>query len=64
MGGIAVAGELLLPTHGAVGFVTRVAAFAAIPLVLAVTRFAHPRELEVVRRAIARTRGGPVHEPA
>jgi O-antigen/teichoic acid export membrane protein len=64
MGGIAVAGDLLLPTHGAVGLLTRVAAFAAIPGALALTRFAHLRELEVLRVAIARTRGGVVSEPA
>jgi O-antigen/teichoic acid export membrane protein len=64
MGGIAVSGELLLPTHGAVGFLTRGAAFLAIPGVLALTRFAHPRELEVLRGAIARTRGAPIREPA
>jgi O-antigen/teichoic acid export membrane protein len=64
MGGIAVAGDLLLPTHGAAGFVTRAAALLVIPAVLALTRFAHPRELDVLRRAIARTRGGPIHEPA
>ncbi len=64
MGGLAVAGDLLLPRHGAVGFLTRLAAFAAIPVVLAITRFAHVRELEVLRVAIARTRGGAVSEPA
>jgi O-antigen/teichoic acid export membrane protein len=64
IGGIAVAGDLLLPTHGAVGFVTRGAAFLAIPAALALTRFAHPRELEVLRGALARTRGDPVREPA
>jgi O-antigen/teichoic acid export membrane protein len=64
IGGIAVAGDLLLPTHGAVGFVTRGAAFLAIPAALALTRFAHPRELEVLRGALARTRGDPFREPA
>jgi O-antigen/teichoic acid export membrane protein len=64
IGGIAVAGDLLLPTHGAVGFVARGAAFLAIPAALALTRFAHPRELEVLRGALARTRGGPIREPA
>ncbi|HEY6396494.1 MAG TPA: polysaccharide biosynthesis C-terminal domain-containing protein, partial [Solirubrobacteraceae bacterium] len=64
MGCVAVAGDLLLPTHGAIGFVTRLAAFLAIPGLLAVTRFAHPRELEGLRRAITRTRGGPIREPA
>jgi O-antigen/teichoic acid export membrane protein len=56
MGGIAVAGDLLLPTHGAVGFVTRAAGFAAIPLVLLATRFGHPQELQQLRALLARAR--------
>jgi O-antigen/teichoic acid export membrane protein len=55
-GGIAVAGDLVLPTHGAVGFLTRLAAFAAIPLVLYVTGFAHAREMAEVRALVARAR--------
>jgi O-antigen/teichoic acid export membrane protein len=46
MGGIAAAGDALLPTHGAVGFLTRAAAFAVIPPVLWITGFAHKQELE------------------
>jgi O-antigen/teichoic acid export membrane protein len=49
VGGIAAAGDVLLPTHGAVGFVTRAAAFALIPLALWLTGFAHQRELERAR---------------
>jgi O-antigen/teichoic acid export membrane protein len=49
MGGIAVAGDLLLPTHGAAGFFSRAAAFAAIPLALWATGFAHQQELDQVR---------------
>lgn len=65
MGGIAVAGDLLLPTHGLVGLITRGAACAAIPLLLWVTRFAHPRELEQFRRVIETgTRRRRAHEPA
>ncbi len=64
MGGLAVAGDLLLPTRGAVGFFTRLTVFAAIPGLLALTRFAHPRELDVLRTAIARSRAGAVSEPA
>jgi hypothetical protein len=56
MGGIAVAGDLLLPTHGAGGFLARVAAFLAIPLVLYLINFAHPEELAAVRRLVARVR--------
>jgi O-antigen/teichoic acid export membrane protein len=51
-GAVAVAGDLLLPTHGALGFVTRAAAFAAIPLLLYATGFAHPQELRRVRRLL------------
>jgi O-antigen/teichoic acid export membrane protein len=59
-GGVAVAGDLLFPTHGAAGFVTRLAAFLAIPAVLYVTRFAHPPELAQLRSLVARARGSHV----
>ena len=52
MGAIGAAGDLLLPTHGVLGFLTRGAAFAAIPPALWVTRFAHPRELAQLRRLV------------
>jgi O-antigen/teichoic acid export membrane protein len=55
MGGIAVAGELLLPTSGALGFLSRTAAFLAIPLVLWVTGFAHPQEARRLRVLLSRT---------
>jgi O-antigen/teichoic acid export membrane protein len=56
MGGIAVAGDLLLPTHGFVGFVTRAAAFFAIPVLLLCTGFAHTQELGQLRVLVARAR--------
>ncbi len=56
MGGAAAAGDLLLPTHGAVGFLTRLAAFAAIPPVLWLIGFAHPQEVAHVGRLAARVR--------
>ncbi len=56
MGAVAVAGELLLPTQGAIGLLTRAAAFAAIQLLLHVTRFAHPEELAQARQLLARAR--------
>jgi O-antigen/teichoic acid export membrane protein len=56
MGGVAVAGDLLLPTHGAVGFLTRLAALAAIPLLLAITGFVHARERTELRALAARLR--------
>jgi peptidoglycan biosynthesis protein MviN/MurJ (putative lipid II flippase) len=60
MGGIAVAGDLLLPTHGVVGFFTRAAAFLAIPPVLYLTGFAHPQELAGARALVARVRRRPM----
>jgi O-antigen/teichoic acid export membrane protein len=56
MGGLAAAGDLLLPTHGAVGFLTRAAVAAAIPVVLVGTGFAHGAEVRQVRALLARTR--------
>jgi O-antigen/teichoic acid export membrane protein len=56
MGGMAVAGELVLPTHGAVGFVTRAAVWVAIPAVLLGTGFAHPQELSGLRALAAHAR--------
>jgi len=67
MGGMAAAGDVLLPTHGPVGFLTRAAVLAAIPLVLMGTGFAHPQELEQARALIARAqraRRGRTREPA
>jgi O-antigen/teichoic acid export membrane protein len=64
MGGIAVGGDLVFPTHGIVGFLTRGAAFLAIPLVLYLTGFAHVQELRELRLVIARARRGAVREPA
>jgi len=56
IGGIAVAGELLLPDSGAAGFVARLAAWAAIPLALAAVRFFRPEELARLRGLAARLR--------
>jgi O-antigen/teichoic acid export membrane protein len=65
MGGVAVAGDLLLPTHGATGLLARAAAFLAIPVLLWLTGFAHPRELDRVRAVAARAIGrGAAGEPA
>jgi O-antigen/teichoic acid export membrane protein len=65
MGAIAAAGDLLLPTHGAVGFLSRAAAFVAMPVVLWATGFAHPRELGQVRGLVLRATGrGAAGEPA
>jgi O-antigen/teichoic acid export membrane protein len=56
MGAVAAAGDLLLPTHGVVGFITRIAALCAIPLLLGATGFAHPEELRQLRALVARLR--------
>jgi hypothetical protein len=65
LGGIAAAGDALLPTRGASGLLTRAAALAAIPLVLALSGFLHPQELEGARSLFAsaarrRAAGEPV----
>jgi hypothetical protein len=60
MGACAVAGNLLLPTHGALGFLARAAVFLAIPGVLLATGFAHPQELSRLRMVIERVRGAKV----
>jgi O-antigen/teichoic acid export membrane protein len=57
-GGLACGGEFLLPTHGAVGLVTRAAVFLAIPPALYLTRFAHKQELAQARSLLARLRRG------
>jgi O-antigen/teichoic acid export membrane protein len=67
MGGLATAGEVLLPTHGAIGFLARAAVFLAIPVVLYVTGFAHPQERDQLRLLIERLRhrtGSPAGDPA
>jgi O-antigen/teichoic acid export membrane protein len=64
VGGVAAAGDLLLPTHGAIGLITRAAAFLAIPVVLHLVRFAHPQELAQLGRVAARARRGVLREPA
>jgi O-antigen/teichoic acid export membrane protein len=55
-GALSVAGDLLLPTHGVVGLVTRAAVVAMIPLVLYLTGFAHPQELGQLRVMLVRLR--------
>src|SRR4051794_6743962 len=53
-GGLSAAGELLLPTAGAVGFVSRALVLAAIPAALYVARFFRPGELRAARRLLDR----------
>jgi O-antigen/teichoic acid export membrane protein len=68
LGGLSAVGDLLLPTHGVVGLVSRVAVLAVMPLVLLATGFAHPQELEQARalivRALRARRGRAAGEPA
>jgi O-antigen/teichoic acid export membrane protein len=52
MGGLTVAGELLLPTHGAVGCITRLGVFAGIPVALLASGFAHREELQRARSLV------------
>jgi O-antigen/teichoic acid export membrane protein len=54
IGGVTVAGELLLPTSGALGFVERTGALLAIPLLLAATRFLGPGERARLRAMFER----------
>jgi O-antigen/teichoic acid export membrane protein len=55
LAGVAVGGELLLPTAGAAGLALRAAALAALPLALAATGFIRPAEWAGVRSVL-----GPV----
>jgi O-antigen/teichoic acid export membrane protein len=50
---VAVSGELLLPTSGAVGLASRVAWLALVPAALLATRFFHPHELGQARALAA-----------
>jgi O-antigen/teichoic acid export membrane protein len=54
IGGIAVAGELLLPTAGVAGFLERAAALAAIPLALLATGFFGAAERARMRQLLRR----------
>ena len=54
MGGLAVAGDLLLPTHGAVGLLARALVVAAIGPALVAIGFVHAAELRQARALVAR----------
>jgi O-antigen/teichoic acid export membrane protein len=56
LGGVAVSGELLLPNHGVLGLLTRIAWFALVPVLLLATRFFHPHERAEARRLAADAR--------
>lgn len=56
LGGLAGAGELLLPTDGATGFAARGLLALALPLALALTGFFRPEERALLRSLPARLR--------
>jgi O-antigen/teichoic acid export membrane protein len=56
LGAFAVAGDLLLPTHGVLGLVTRGAVLLATVPALLATGFAHRRELARARSLLVRLR--------
>jgi O-antigen/teichoic acid export membrane protein len=56
LGGVSVAGELTLPTHGLVGLACRVAAFALIVPLLAASGFVRRAEIDGARALLARLR--------
>jgi O-antigen/teichoic acid export membrane protein len=64
LGGMAAAGDLLLPTDGVVGFISRAAVLAAMPGVLLATGFAHRQELAQARALLARATRRVAREPA
>jgi O-antigen/teichoic acid export membrane protein len=53
LAGVAVSGELLLPSHGLAGFLARAAWLTLAPAALLLTRFFHPHELAGVRTLLA-----------
>jgi O-antigen/teichoic acid export membrane protein len=56
LGGVSVGGELLLPTDGVAGFVTRALALALIPALLVVSRFFSAGEVARFRAVLSRRR--------
>jgi O-antigen/teichoic acid export membrane protein len=63
LGGMAAAGDVLLPTRGVVGFLTRAVVLGAMPGVLLATGFAHRQELEQARSLLNRVARRP-RDPA
>jgi O-antigen/teichoic acid export membrane protein len=53
LAGVAVSGELLLPTAGAAGLLSRAAWLSLVPALLLLTRFFHPHERAQTRRLLA-----------
>ena len=57
LGGLSGVGELLLPTEGAAGFVSRALLTLTLPLVLGLAGFYRPEERAQLRTLLARIRG-------
>jgi O-antigen/teichoic acid export membrane protein len=53
LAGVAVSGELLLPSHGLAGLLLRALWLALVPAALLLTRFFHPHELTQARGLVA-----------
>jgi O-antigen/teichoic acid export membrane protein len=64
LGGMAAAGEELLPTYGLLGFLSRCAVLAAMPLVLLGTGFIHPQERVQAQALLRRATRRVAREPA
>jgi O-antigen/teichoic acid export membrane protein len=65
VGGVSAVGDLLLPTSGALGLLSRVAAFLVIAPLLWVTGFARPQEARRLRALAGRALAlGALREPA
>ncbi len=64
IGGLAAAGDLVLPTQGAVGLLTRAVVLLAAGPVLLATGFAHPTELGQLRSLLRRARRRAYPPPA
>jgi O-antigen/teichoic acid export membrane protein len=58
LGGLSVAGDLLLPTHGAAGLLLRALVVVAVGPALIAVGFVHPEELRQGRALIVRLRRG------
>jgi len=63
VGGLAVVGDLLLPTHGALGLLSRLLVCAAIGPALLATGFVHPAELRQARALLERVMAGRRAQP-
>jgi O-antigen/teichoic acid export membrane protein len=56
LAGVAISGELVLPSHGAVGLLARIAWLALVPAALLGSRFFHPHELAGARALLVEGR--------